>query len=509
MRVEEQIRDFLADNLDFISPQLTLIQKEYYLPAKIGSKGYVDILAKDNFNNFVIIEIKRSEQAARQAISELLKYQGLIKQKYKAKQSEIKLVIISTSWNELIRPFSEIFESVFISGFKIDLDSRNIPKSISPVEPETGTIHERKISPMQTVELFYTESKREAFIKIAKTKLLEIGIRDFVFVLLNSTGLDQRIVFPYALYFSFQRQPMYRNYEILSNLDEEIKDIDFNGIDHRLMYIDELIYINLDLYEHHDSMEASDPVKFASIINSDHWNIVDMVKNGIFFNDPRISDELILNEIKGYDGENETKFLDYTDSSNFKKLERIRKNLGKALLGNVKLKKHIDHIFELIIAEGRSFKIVVEIFYPRSIFDSIWRCYSTSDPNYLPSYNIVVIFEDSTQIYHFRGELHWNGKSVNVQKLLEKVTEYEPFFTFFQCFNGSLDGELLKIMNLEFVNLLYKMSSGEIESSEQIKLRSNRFVADKFNYTDFESFYNSNKELMNEITQLYKTYIIQ
>lgn len=506
MRIEEQIRDFLADNLDFISKELTLIQKEYYLPANIGSKGYIDILAKDNFSNFVIIEIKRSEQAARQTINELLKYQGLVKQIYKAQESEIKLIIVSTAWNELIVPFSEIFESVFISGYKIELNSQNIPQSISLVKPIVRTTLERKISPMQTAELFYTEKKRKEFLKIVKAKLHEIGIEDFVLVKLNSNGLNKRIVFPFALYFSFQRQSMSRNYEILPNLDDEINEIEFNDEDHKLRYIDELIYIKLDLYKHHDSMEDADPVKFTSIINSGQWDIVDIDKNGIFSNDPRISNDQILNEIKGYDGENETKFLDFTDSNNFKKLDKIQNNLKKSLQWNPKLQKHINQIFKSTIAKSKTFKIIIEIFYPRSLFDAIWRYYVTSTPNYMPIYNIVIIFDDYDQIYHYRGELAWNGKSVNAEKVLEKITEDDPFFTFFECTIGSYDNELLKLMNIEFVNELDKISSAKIIHSEQIKLSHNEFVKDNKKYNDFESYYESNKELLNGITYLYKQY---
>ena len=506
MRIEEQIRDYLAENLDFISTDLKLIQKEYYLPAKIGAKGYIDILAKDNFNNFVIIEVKRSEQAARQTINELLKYQGLIKQIYKAQESEIKLIIVSTVWRELIIPFSEIYDNVYISGYKIKIDSQNIPQSISPVTPIEPNILERKISPSQTVELFYTEAKREKFIKIIKSKLYKIGITDFVLVNLNSNGSNPRIMFPFALYFAFQRQTMQKNYEILPDLDNEIEGIEFDDEDHKLRYIDELIYIKIDVYKDHDSMESSDPVKFTSITNSGQWDIVDVDKNGIFSDDPRISDEQILNEIKGFDGENEVRYLDFTDSKNTKKLEKIQKNLKKSLQWNKKLQKHINQIFRSTIKKRTSFKIVVEIFYPRSLFDAVWRFYITEEPGYMPIYNIIVMFDDSNLIYRYSGELAWNGKAVNRDNVFDKITEEEPFFSFMQCVIGSYDNKLLKLMNLDFVNNRDEISNAELINSEQIKLQKNEFILDNKEYQGFESFFSSNEELMNGITYMYRQY---
>ena len=58
--LEDRIRDFLAENLDLLEPHLELIGKEYQLPSRIGAGGRIDLLAKDPFGHFVLIEIKRS-----------------------------------------------------------------------------------------------------------------------------------------------------------------------------------------------------------------------------------------------------------------------------------------------------------------------------------------------------------------------------------------------------------------------------------------------------------------
>lgn len=506
MRIEEKIRDYLADNLEFISKDLKLIRKEYYLPAQIGAKGYIDILAKDNLNNFVVIEVKRSEQAARQTINELLKYQGLLKQIYKAQDSEIKLLIVSTSWNELIIPFSEIYDSVYLTGYSIELNDEDIPISIKKIKPVELTTLERKISPTQSLELFYDSGKRDEFLKTIQEKLHTFGINDFVFVKMKSNGLNDKIVFPYALYFAFQRQTMKRNYELIPDLNDEIEDIEFDDVDHKLKYIDEHIYTLLECHEYNDSMEEADPVKFSYIINCGHWDIEGIVKNGIFSNDPRITDELIINEIKGYDGENETRYLEFVDSENPKKLDKVQKNIKKSLQWNKKLYQHIKQIIETAIDSNSKFKLVIDIFYPRSIFDAIWRFYSTYNPNFMPLYNIIVMFENSEPIKHYHGELAWTGKDVDVKKVFETITEDEPFFTFMQCSIGSFDNELLKLMKLKFVNVVYNISEGKTENTQQIKRSNKKFVKDLKEYKDMSMYFQTNDELMTGITILYKQF---
>lgn len=61
---EAEIRDQLASRLEILEPGLVFLAKEYLLPNTIGSKGFIDILAKDRFGNRVIIEVKRSNATA-------------------------------------------------------------------------------------------------------------------------------------------------------------------------------------------------------------------------------------------------------------------------------------------------------------------------------------------------------------------------------------------------------------------------------------------------------------
>jgi len=109
-------------------------------------------------------------------------------------------------------------------------------------------------------------------------------------------------------------------------------------------------------------------------------------------------------------------------------------------------------------------------------------------------------------IHRYSGELAWNGKIVNKDKVFDKITEEEPFFTFMQCVIGSYDNKLLKLMNLNFVNNRDEISNAELINSEQIKLRKNEFILDNKVYQDFESYFSSNEELMNEITYMYRQY---
>ena len=118
-------RKKLAKNLKIIEQGLSLIEEEYPLPNPIGTKGYIDILAKDIYNNIVIIEIKRSQTASRQAIHELSKYIALIKHNEGIPPHHIRCILISTHWEELRFPFFEFLQETNyqLMGYHLNSDS--------------------------------------------------------------------------------------------------------------------------------------------------------------------------------------------------------------------------------------------------------------------------------------------------------------------------------------------------------------------------------------------------
>src|SRR5258708_15501695 len=98
---EADVRDSLAAGLAEIEAGLTLVDTEVPLPNAIGARGRIDILANDRFGNFVVIEVKRADQTARQALHEVLKYAELLTREHGIASHRIRLVIASTTWHEL------------------------------------------------------------------------------------------------------------------------------------------------------------------------------------------------------------------------------------------------------------------------------------------------------------------------------------------------------------------------------------------------------------------------
>ena len=121
---EDELRDHLAANLGLIEPGLKLIDTNYLVKTLLGADGALDILAKDQYGCFVIIEVKRSDQAARQALHELSKYISAFLTTQHVDEQKLRCFVVSTHWHELETPlaFFRAAAKVDVKGFHVTSD---------------------------------------------------------------------------------------------------------------------------------------------------------------------------------------------------------------------------------------------------------------------------------------------------------------------------------------------------------------------------------------------------
>lgn len=122
--IESDIRDLLVDQLDCLEAGLQYLDKEKYIPSRIATRSFIDILARDSADHLVVIELKRSDSSAREAIHEVLKYVEAVKSHHAVRDDEIRTMIVSTEWTELLLPFSRFCSdtALDIKGFLLDTE---------------------------------------------------------------------------------------------------------------------------------------------------------------------------------------------------------------------------------------------------------------------------------------------------------------------------------------------------------------------------------------------------
>jgi len=474
---EGLIRDYLAVNLDFVEKGLVLVEKEYHLKNAYGANGFIDILAKDPYGNFVVIEIKRSQQSSRQAIQELLKYIALLKQNFHARDSDIRTIIVSTDWGELLVPFSELVHqtTLTVKGIKIDLNSRNEPVNAKLVKPIDTNVIKRNFSPAYWFDLFLTETKRDAIIPFLEEKCRTLGLTDFVILRINAnTEPGRHVMYPYATCLAFQSQSITAYLDILKdsdNLDNEPDD--FDSEEEYKFYLEEVLQCELLDPEMNDSGDVGSPQKLDAELAIENWHINGVHKYGTFAKDPRYDDDLLINELRGLHGNNPHKFLNVCESTHKHRLSEIFEGCQVTLQDNPDWKKHIGQVFDYLQSKSTPYRLIISIYSPPSVFDGLLRTIMGLEHDYLPVYRIYADFIETGELLIFSGHLAWDGEMPDFQKTVAFLENQRGVFMtkFIDCTSGYHDIKIMQLFHLKYQHVLARVKNDELQEESAIQFK--------------------------------------
>lgn len=121
--LEEYLENFIIknwDNIDFGEP-LNLYIDDEGTPAQQypTSEGYIDLLAKDADNNFVVIELKKG-RSNQQVVGQILAYVGWVKNNLAEKNQKVRGIIIAADGNQSLHDaVSTVSDFVSIKYYRL------------------------------------------------------------------------------------------------------------------------------------------------------------------------------------------------------------------------------------------------------------------------------------------------------------------------------------------------------------------------------------------------------
>lgn len=507
--IEDLIRDNLAQKLDILEPSLVLIKKEFHLKNAVGSKGFVDILAKDLYNNFVIIEIKRSRESSRQTIQEVLKYISLIKQNFNAKDSEIRAIIVSTHWEELLVPFSELIEqtSLTIKGIQLHTDALHFPNRAEIIQPLPPKFINRNIVSVYKFDLFKTEEKRSLAIGLLEQKCSLLGVKDYLFVLLDGTrARNPNVIFPYAAMFAYQELPLQVQLEMLKDSDEmDMMVEDFDTPEDFKSYLNEIIIAELKSYEHNDDGESGSPERLEVILQVENWRVGAIKKYGFYEKDPRNDDDSLLRELRGLNGNNETRFFNFCESTHKERLQEIMHQSLLPIVDNHLWKEHILNIYTYLNSMGKTYRLFVNVFSPLSLLDSVIRIFNRQQYEYLPHYIIFADFIEENNLNVFHGGIVWNGNTVDTSRVIDYLNDNRnSLLTKFidSIILGENQKEILKMLNLTYENNFSSIKFGKATDQCNVEISQNVIKELPTQHKSFTEWISVHSELCRQLLEM-------
>lgn len=430
-----------------------MLKKEQYIPGKYGTDSFIDLYAADEENHHVLIELKRSDAAARQALHEVTKYVENVKEYLGARDGEIHVIIASTEWHELLLPFSRfVKEAGFsIEGLSIEVteDERNFEVSrIAPLPITQG----RLIAPWHNVYWYADKDGLEKGISSIENAYAQKGIEDYLIAVFyrpdESTEEERRNVFrmqvaqmvrkdmdelpempaipvyEYAAYTALQMlsketcmEIISRDQESLSVIEELLKDSDLTEEEvlNSLFDYVEAVEPSPDC----DFYEIGYPAKFSAFFDTESSKLLKIIRHGLFQRNTLLRDDILCSELAGEDGSTGEKFKRIICMEKLAHVRELKNDITAALSDNPVWQRHILQIIDEIKEEFPHAEVEVSVFNPcTGVFTLYYAVTKENGLLYTPSYYIMVKDPDEVRLYC--GVLEKGGNALTFPEILEK-----------------------------------------------------------------------------------------
>ncbi|WP_192552552.1 endonuclease NucS domain-containing protein [Pseudomonas sp. IzPS59] len=543
-RIESFIRDKLALNLDILEEGLQLLDIESYLPNIQGTNGFIDLLAKDSNGKYVIIEIKRSKSASRDALHEVLKYLEGLKSKYSIRDSEIRVFIVSTEWKELLVPFSSFVKrtSVVTQGFSLEVDSDYAPIRSTPVPPVELT-QDRLFAPWHELNLYESKASLEKGIASYETSCFEKEIENYVLLIITPSVefkkrparalaiIDLSLAMPalklkkspeqilaelptysHILYFApLQLSEDACWHSIRKQISgEELKEfeLDVSGMDES----DKLFHLHEKLYELTPSVffedaEIGTPAKLSKLLDGDGAEIIEVRRYGTLDANKFLSNDSIIEDLRGADGNRPQSYYKQFIPSNRAELSEVRTSIQRCLEDNPLWRNQLIRVMDEFLPKSNNFKATLSIYNPGNFCLSLFKSIDDPKRSYIPNYSLAITENDILRCV-FIGSMWPTGKKASFTKMLNEFYENSGRL-FLSTLNwGGYDSRDVEISDA--LGMTYKTFKIEFNGDDRtfweltdIKWKAH---AELDEASGFRQFKQNNKSFVTDVCEYYLTH---
>lgn len=410
---EKDIRDHLAQNLSLIEDGLILKQVEMKVENPDGADGFIDIFAEDRWNHKVVIELKRSDQAARQALHEVFKYTELLRRNSGLRDSQLRVIIVSTTWHELLIPFSACVKKAMfpVDGFNISVDDLGKTTNVKRVVPlKEG--HLLDFIHDQGIFLYRHREERDTNVLVIAHALELMGAQDWVLFTLDYGGRNERVILPHAIYVALGTEDLEKIYNksrqagTWEEYESYLEDADESPFDFwQGHYASELF---CKIVHCCDEYEIGYPEK-AKGIRQD-WILRDAKRSGRWFGTESIySNEELWRWLSRLDGGNAI-FFDRSTSPRFaSEWQEVKASARYTMIGYQPWYEFYEAYLDEIESKYPNADVKILIYAHFDLLTALLFTVAKGDMRYLPSFEILVTDPISKKEHYVSSPIIWDG----------------------------------------------------------------------------------------------------
>jgi hypothetical protein len=416
MRFEDVIRESLASQLGLLEPGLTLVEQNYHLRNSAGADGFIDILARDRFGYSVIIELKRSDGSAREALHEILKYLRLYRAESGLAPNQIRCFIVSTTWHELATPFSEFRQvaDVQAEGFRIEtkpagevISAERVSEQPPPAEPTVFRQH--------GVFLYKDASARDVAAAGFPSFLRDLGSDGYLLFSVNYEGESSHVIYPHGLYLV----PTMLSKSVLDSLAREAQtehpELSLDDPEYTEFiedsFLARVVIGHLEQFHPGDAtFEVGYPEKATSMLEGG-WVAGIVQRSGPFSSTVASTDEDLLKMVRGLGGANMVCFERLTSPKLGLDWTKARLAAKRCLSGNSTWATAFEWFTGWVEHNRPESDVLLNVYNPLMLTESLYHLAVEGDPDYLPQLRLASYAGDGSDVAVLRGCVVWDGNT--------------------------------------------------------------------------------------------------
>lgn len=468
---EDHIRDKLAGRLALIEDELSLIGVNYPLSNSEGTRGFIDIFARDHHGVLVVVELKRSNKTSREALHEVVKYTELLQREKGIEKSEIRAVIVSTHWEELRVPFSHLKHGwdMELRGYLLTLDEDNVtPLTAVEVMP-LAELPDRGVTPVHLVLYRRGAAKVDILWQESIASLKEVGADDVLGIVLEHPRRGEFLYLVIGRMISADPRTV-----LLDELAEEIPDNSIEAPEGCVLEYRALYHMT-ERYDY-DKVEIGIgyPEKFKSLRVNAKCKVKRILRAGVFARQEEIyPDELLEGRIVDRVGQSQIRFTGSSRPANRPHWIQFRTNVVNCLRSSPDWRSTLTAWIDDVANTVPDKSVACRVYNPGDLMASLVFGWPDDIGSFLPSIDALVE-APPPEGRVVRGTLVWTGAQPD--SIFEAIYSVyaDPFdWAMARTFDTAResDRELLARLNLRYA--LFEWSS-QFTTTTLLELRDGR-----------------------------------
>ncbi|WHX17702.1 endonuclease NucS [Streptomyces malaysiensis subsp. malaysiensis] len=471
---EAQLRDMLAERLILIEPGLRLVDTEYSMPNAHGTRGRIDILARDRHGSWVVIELKRSDSSSARALHEVTKYAELLQREMGLRANRIRAMIVSTTWRELRVPVSNMARdwSHDLRGYQLTLDDEGRPVRADRVEFLEAPVPPR-VTPHHFMYFYNSPQERDAGWHEIKTRAAEVGAQDVLAANFRRMAQRDLVVAPYGLYCAIGRV----------HLDDMPAWLDHYGSesyeDHGGFPLEYTVRGHILSHVFAADCELAHPGMLRKLDEDPRWEIEDYRLAGDFARRTPLDEQDLLRDLNGdEEGLGEILYTGSARTTDRGRWPAFREESRRCFAGNPAWAQLVGRWLEDVSADSVERDVLLHVYNPCDLIQSLVHGWPDDLDRLVPMVWGTALTEFGTE-RTIRGSLYWDGTPQSRMADLASLVYRDSIHWITHRTMGEswiADLDLLSLFGLHYV-LIEQIGGNPLDASTADELRFH-FVQD-------------------------------